>query len=62
MFPVKMNLAKDAGGWVYRTVERAKAKLGIESVKHDFDGSWYWAFPEQIGPKAANTAITVVEQ
>ena len=41
MFPVKMNLAKDAGGWVYRTVEWAKAKLGIESVKHDFDGSWY---------------------
>lgn len=32
-------------GIAWRTVERAKSKLGIDAQKHAFDGKWMWSLP-----------------
>jgi hypothetical protein len=40
-----------------RTLERAKGRLGIKSVRPDgFTGAWYWAFPETYNAKGGRTS------
>jgi hypothetical protein len=35
-----------AAGISWRTVERAKARLGVKSRKRDFAVGWWWSLPE----------------
>jgi hypothetical protein len=37
--------AADANGHSWRTVERAKTELGVESFQPAIPGPWYWALP-----------------
>lgn len=47
--------AKGAGiGW--RTVERAKKRLGIVAKKRSFGGGWEWSMPHDEGDSATKTA------
>ena len=38
--------AAEGAGHAWRTVERAKAAIGIAATKRGEDGAWYWALPE----------------
>lgn len=41
-----LRVAADAEGHSWRTVERAKKELGIESFRREVPGPWYWGDPD----------------
>jgi hypothetical protein len=47
-----IQLAAEEAGYAMRTIERAKAAIGIASTKHASGDNWYWALPE--GRQAGN--------
>lgn len=51
----EVKTAAAAAGLSWRTVERAKAKIGIKVAKRHFQGAWMWCLPNTAtNTKAAN--------
>jgi putative DNA primase/helicase len=43
--------AAKQSGIAWRTVERAKTRLGVKSRKRDYAAGWWWSLPEHSGPE-----------
>lgn len=46
----------DEEGIATKTLERAKAALGVDSVKTSFDGPWRWTLPKEAPDSAADNS------